>query len=150
MTPPRVVPLASFFVLRKQTVVILLALAAAGFLLEQVTAQVREESSGTVVQDSVIVKKVLQTVRAHVLSITKDRKKPLVIREKKKSRRFIVMGFLQTVTKNKYTYTAQIDADEYDHKIPRILYADVKVSKGKYRVTKIRIGPNHFRENDKK
>jgi hypothetical protein len=124
----------------------LLALLCANLMWFGVNAQTKDE----VVRDSVLVKKVLKAVRSHVLSVTKDRRKPLVVREKRKSRRFIVMGFPETVTRNKNRYTAQIDVDEYDHKIPRLLYIDVKASKGKYRVAKIRIGPNHFREDVKK
>ncbi len=121
----------------------------AGLSLGLAGVQVAENTTEKTVQDSVVVKKVLKIVRSHVLSVTKDRRKPLVIREKKKSRRFIVREFLGTVTKSKGGYTAQIDADEYDHKIPRILYVDVKASKGKYSITRIRIGPNHFRNDAK-
>jgi hypothetical protein len=121
-----------------------------GFSSDPVTAQIKEESQGTLVRDSVIVRRVLKTVRSHVLSITKDRRKPLVIKQNKKSRRFIVVEFPREVSKSKSGYTAQIDVDEYDHKIPRILYVDVKVSKGKYKVTRIRIGPNHFRDSVQK
>lgn len=111
--------------------------------------QTQPSRISNVVQDSVVIKKVLKVVRSHILSATKDRRKPLVIREKRKSRRFIVINFFGSVSKNKNVYTALVDVDEYDHKIPRILYVDVRVTKGVYKVSKIRIGPNHFRENDK-
>ena len=112
-------------------------------------AQEQVPSEGKAVQDTIVIKNVLKAVRSHVLSVTKDRRKPLVIREGKKSRKFIVMDFPGSVWKGKSVYTAQIDVDEYDHKIPRFLYIDVRVTKGKYKVTKIRIGPNHFREDTK-
>ena len=112
--------------------------------------QTQASKNTDIVQDSVVIKKVLRAVRSHVLSVTKDRRKPLIVREGKKSRRFIVINFLGSVTRNKNIYTAQVDVDEYDHKIPRILYVDVKGVKGTYKVTKIRIGPNHFRDDDKK
>ncbi len=105
------------------------------------------QTSDGAVQDSAVVKKVLRAVRAHVLTVTKDRRRPLVVKEGKKSRRFIVVDFLAPVSKAKSVSTAQVDADEYDHKIPRILYVDVKATKGAYKVSRIRIGPNHFREN---
>jgi hypothetical protein len=108
--------------------------------------QVASKESGNVAQDSVIIKKVLKAVRTHVLTVTQDRRRPLVIKDGKKSRRFIVMNFLDSVSQNKGVYTAQVDADEFDHKIPRILYVDVKVSKGNYKVSRIRIGPNRFRD----
>ena len=135
---------------RFYTTLTLVALWVAGFSLEPADAQEKSKPDGSVVRDSIIIEKVLKAVRSHVLSVTKHRRKPLVVREKRKSRRFIVMNFLGPVTKDKGVYTAQIDVDEYDHKIPRILYADVKATRGRYRVTKIRIGPNHFRDEVKK
>lgn len=124
----------------------LLALPCANLFQPEIQAQTKDE----IVRDSVLVRNVLRTVRSHVLSVTKNRRKPLAIREKKKLRRFIVIDFPGHVTRSKNIYTAQLDVDEYDHKIPRFLYVDVRAIKGKYRVTKIRVGPNHFRENDKK
>ncbi len=106
------------------------------------------QERGSVVQDSVVSRKVLSAVRAHIRSITKDRRRPLTVKDGKKTHKFIVVGFLDAVSLSKGTYTAQIDADEFDHKIPRILYVDVKFSKTSFKVTRIRIGPNHFREND--
>ncbi len=137
------------FSLRRGYKLILVIFAVAGSLADAAVAQDGKEPVGTVVNDTVLTGKVLKAVRSHVLSVTKDRRKPIVIREKKKTRRFIVMGFMETVTRNKSGYTAQIDVDEYDHKIPRILYVDLKSIKGKFKVTKIRIGPNHFRDDDK-
>ncbi len=104
-----------------------------------------KSESGEAVKDTIVVKEVLNTVRTHVLSLTKDRRKPLVVKEGKKSRRFIVVEFLSPVSLNKGLYTARIDVDEFDHKIPRILYVDVKPLKKSFRVIRIRIGPNHFR-----
>ena len=110
--------------------------------------QVTLKESGNIVQDSVVIKRVLKTVRTHVLSVTKDRRRPLVVKDGKKSRRFIVMNFLDGVSYKKGVYTAQVDTDEFDHKIPRILYVDVRVSKGIYKVSRIRIGPNRFRDKE--
>ncbi len=117
-------------------------------LPSQAHQQAKMQADENVVRDSVVIKKVLKSVRMHVLSITKDRRRPLVVREGKKSRRFIVLEFLRTVSRNKNVYTAQLDTDEFDHKIPRILFVDVRASKGIYRVTRIRIGPNHFRNEE--
>ena len=114
-------------------------------VIPETQRQPQSTVSDGIAQDSVVVKKVLKAVRVHVLSLTKDRRRPLVVREGKKSRRFMVVDFLTPVSKTKSVYTAQVDADEYDHKIPRILYVDVKLFKGTYRVTRIRIGPNRFR-----
>ena len=100
----------------------------------------------SVVQDSIVIKKVLKAVKSHVLAITRDRKRPLVVKDGKKRRRFIVMGFPDKIFRNKNGFTAEVDTDEFDHKIPRILYVDVKASKGTYKVTRIRIGPNRFRD----
>ncbi len=111
----------------------------------QAPQQVDTLSHENVVQDTVIVAKVLKTVKTHILSITKDRRRPLVVKDGKKSRRFIIREFLDKVSRNKNVYTAQLDTDEFDHLIPRILYVDVKRIKGAYKVTRIRIGPNHFR-----
>lgn len=99
-----------------------------------------------VVQDTTVKKKVLKAVSTHVLKLTKNRSKPLLIKDGKKRRRFIVREFLDSVSLNKNVYTAQVDVDEYDHKIPRILFVDVKFSKGAYKVGSIRIGPNHWRK----
>jgi hypothetical protein len=110
--------------------------------------QTPEKTSGSIIQDSVVVKKVLKAVRTHVLSVTKDRRRPLVVKEGKKSRRFIVVEFLTPVSRENNVYTAQVDADEFDHKIARILYVDVRASKGSYKVSRIRVGPNHFRKED--
>ncbi|HEY6952436.1 MAG TPA: hypothetical protein VI758_08510 [Bacteroidota bacterium] len=106
------------------------------------------QSGSTVVNDSVVIANVLKTVSSHVLSVTKNRRRPLVVKDGKKSRRFIVIKFPGEVTKNRNIYTAQVDCDEFDHKIPRILFADVKISKGVYRVVRIRMGPNHFRPGE--
>ncbi len=105
------------------------------------------QTGGLAVRDSVVIRKVLKAVKTHILSVTKERRRPLVIKEGRKSRRFIVVDFLTPVFKDKGIYTAQVDADEYDHKIPRILYVDVRVAKGIYKVSRVRIGPNHFRDN---
>ncbi len=129
-----------------KTFVFLIAIAF--FLPAGVDAAAYQQDHGSPVGDSLVVKKVLKAVRTHVLSATKSRKRPLVVKEGKKSRRFIVVNFLETVTHNKGVYTAEVDADEFDHKIPRILYVDVKASKGNYRVSRIRVGPNHFRETE--
>ena len=112
----------------------------------QTREEIRREPGAEVVSDSVVIKNVLKAVTAHVQSVTKDRRRPLVVKDGKKSRRFIVMDILGSVTRNKSNYTAQLDTDEFDHKIPRILYVDVKSTKGGYKVTKIRIGPNRFRD----
>lgn len=112
----------------------------------QTREEIRREPGAEVVSDSVVIKNVLKAVTAHVQSVTKDRRRPLVVKDGKKSRRFIVMDILGSVTRNKSNYTAQLDTDEFDHKIPRILYIDVKSTKGVYKVTKIRIGPNRFRD----
>jgi hypothetical protein len=104
------------------------------------------QSGEGAVQDSIVIKKVLKAVKSHILSITKDRRRPLVVKDGKNRRRFIVMGFPDKISRNENGYTAEVDTDEFDHKIPRILYVDVKASKGKYKVTRIRIGPNRFRD----
>ena len=114
----------------------------------QAHQQVQIQAEENVVQDSIVIKKVLKAVRIHVLSVTKDRRRPLVVKDGKKSRRFIVVEFIGTVTRNKSLYTAQLDTDEFDRKIPRILFVDVKVTKGIYKVVRTRIGPNHFRNKD--
>ena len=112
----------------------------------QTREEIRREPGAEVVNDSVIIKSVLKAVTAHVQSVTKKMRRPLVVKDGKKSRRFIVKEILGSVTQSKSTYTAQLDTDEFDHKIPRILYVDVKSTKGTYRVIRIRIGPNRFRD----
>ncbi len=126
---------------------VLIALSAFLFFHQQsfCSQDVPKTESWAAVKDSIIVRKVLNTVRSHVLSLTKDRRKPLLVKEGKKSRRFIVVEFLNSVTLSKGLYTAKLDVDEFDHKIPRILYVDVKPLKKSFRVIRIRIGPNHFR-----
>lgn len=99
-----------------------------------------------VVQDTTVKKKVLKAVSTHVLKLTKNRSKPLVVKDGTKRRRFIVREFLDSVSLTKSVYTAQVDVDEYDTKIPRILFVDVKLTKGVYKVGTIRIGPNHWRK----
>ena len=98
------------------------------------------------VQDTTVKKKVLKAVSTHILKLSKDRSKPLVVKDGNKKRRFIVREFLDTVSLKKNVYTAQVDVDEYDTKIPRILFVDVKLTKGTYKVSAIRIGPNRFRK----
>lgn len=119
------------------------------FIASQVQARPYQQrpvsSDDTKIQDSVVITKVLNVVKMHVLRVTRNRRRPLVVREGKKSHRFVIIEFLGTVTRNKNVYTAQIDADEYDHKIPRILYVDVRSYKKSFRVLRVRIGPNHFR-----
>jgi hypothetical protein len=128
----------------------IILLFAAFLMIGRVPAQTREElrrePGAEVVTDSSVIKSVLKTVKAHVQSVTKNGRRPLVVREGKKSRRFIVREFPGEVTRNKKTYTAQLDTDEFDHKIPRILYVDVQRVKNIYTVTRLRIGPNRFRD----
>jgi hypothetical protein len=126
--------------------IILAALLLTGQLSAQTREQVRREPGAEVVRDSVVMKKVLKAVAAHVRSVTRNRRRPLVVKDGMKSRRFIVREILGSVTRSKNIWTAQLDTDEFDHMIPRILYVDVKKTKGVYRVTKIRIGPNRFRD----
>jgi hypothetical protein len=98
------------------------------------------------VQDTTVNNKVLTAVSTHILKLTKNRTMPLVVKDGTKKRRFIVRDFLDSVSVKKNVYTAQVDVDEYDHKIPRILFVDVRLSKGAYKVGTIRIGPNHWRK----
>lgn len=105
-----------------------------------------ERSNENVIQDTVIVNRVLKAVSTYIQSTTKNGKRPLAVKDGKKSRRFIIVEILSAVSRNKNVYTVQLDTDEFDHKIPRILYVDVKASQGVYKVTRIRIGPNHFRK----
>jgi len=105
----------------------------------------RTSSEKGIVNDKVVVDKVLKEVKTYVLRITRDRRRPLVVKEGKKSRRFIVVEFLGAVTRNENVYTAEIDADEFDHKIRRILYVDLQPYRKTFRIKRIRIGPNHFR-----
>jgi hypothetical protein len=112
----------------------------------QTREEIRREPGAEVVSDSIVIKNVLKAVTAHVQSATKKMRRPLVVKDGKKSRRFIVREILGSVTQSKSAYTAQLDTDEFDHKIPRILYVDVKLTKGAFRVTRIRIGPNRFRD----
>jgi hypothetical protein len=125
---------------------ILAAFLMTGQLPAQTREEIRREPGAEVVSDSVVIKNVLKAVTVHVQSVTKNRRRALVVKEGKKSRRFIVMDILGSVYLNKNIYTAQLDTDEFDHKIPRILYVDVKSTKGIFKVTKIRIGPNRFRD----
>jgi hypothetical protein len=126
--------------------IILAALLLTSQLSTQTREQVRREPGAEVVRDSVVMKKVLKAVAAHVRSVTRKRSIPLVVKDGKKSRRFIVREILGSVTRSRNIWTAQLDTDEFDHMIPRILYVDVKKTKGVYRVTTIRIGPNRFRD----
>ena len=127
-----------------------LLLLAAFFCASHTTApaveSLRAPYEDGVVQDTTVKKKVLKAVSTHVLKLTKNRSKPLVVKDGPKRRRFIVREFLDSVSVTKNVYTAQVDVDEYDHKIPRILFVDVKLTKGDYRVGTIRIGPNHWRK----
>lgn len=131
-----------------KSAILLILFLPASQMQAHVLQQVDTLSDKNVVQDTVVITKVLKTVKTHILSVTKDRKRPLVVKEGKKSRRFIVREFLGKVSWNKNVYTAELDTDEYDHLIPRILYVDVKRIKGAYRVTRIRIGPNRFRDKE--
>lgn len=127
-------------------VLILATLLFMGQLPAQTREEIRREPGAIVVSDSAVVKKVLKAVTSHVRSATRNSKKALVVRDGKKSRRFIVREILGNVYRNRTIYTAQLDTDEFDHKIPRILYVDVRQTKGVYRVIRIRIGPNRFRD----
>lgn len=128
----------------------IIILIAAFLLIGRAPAQTREEirrePGAEFVSDSIIIKSVLKAVTAHVQSVTMKMRRPLVVKDGKNSRRFIVKEILGSVTQSKSSYTVQLDTDEFDHKIPRILYVDVKSTKGAYRVTRIRIGPNRFRD----
>lgn len=99
-----------------------------------------------VVQDTTLKKNILKAVSTHIQKLTKNRSKPLAVKDGAKKRRFIVHEILDSVSMKKNVYTAQVDVDEFDTKIPRILFVDVKLSKGVYKVGTIRIGPNHFRK----
>jgi hypothetical protein len=123
-------------------VTILIALTIPAIALEHPNTRAEDGA----VQDSTIKKKVLKAVSTHFLKMTKNRSNPLVVKDGKQKRRFIVREFLDPVSVKKNVYTAQVDVDEYDKKIPRILFVDVKVSKGIYKVSTIRIGPNQFRK----
>jgi len=127
-------------------ILILATLAVAGQLVAQTREEIRREPGANPVSDSVVIKNVLKVVTDHVRIATRNGKRPLVVKVGKKSRRFVVREILGAVYRNRTIYTAQLDADEFDHKIPRILYVDVRKSKGNYRVVKVRIGPNRFRD----
>lgn len=127
-------------------ILILATLAVAGQLVAQTREEIRREPGANPVSDSVVIKNVLKVVTDHVRIATRNGKRPLVVKVGKKSRRFVIREILGAVYRNRTIYTAQLDADEFDHKIPRILYVDVRKSKGNYRVVKVRIGPNRFRD----
>jgi hypothetical protein len=127
-------------------ILILATLLSIGQLPAQTREEIRREPGAIVVNDSAVIKKVLKAVTSHVRSVTRNRKRVLVVRNGKESRRFIVREILGAVYRKKNIYTAQLDTDEFDHKIPRILYVDVRRTKGVYRVMRVRIGPNRFRD----
>ena len=104
----------------------------------QAIQQSRTLSDENLVRDTVVIRQVLKSVKTHVLTVTKDRKHPLVVKDGRKSRRFLVREFLDKITRDKNIYTAQLDTDEFDHLIPRILYVDVRASRGTYKVIRIR------------
>jgi hypothetical protein len=127
-------------------ILILATLFVVGRLPAHTREELRREPGAIVVSDSAVLKKVLKAVTSHVRSATRNSKRALVVKDGKKSRRFIVREILGAVYRNRNIYTAQLDTDEFDHKIPRILYVDVRKTKEVYRVIRIRIGPNRFRD----